>query len=191
MQRRVTLRDIVLGFLQASLTAVGGASAPLRHMVVSKRKWLTEQEFAETFGICQILPGAVGANFAVMVGNRFCGWRGGVLALLAFGMPAMILATFVAMYAIDLAKVNPHVANVELAVSSAAAGLFASNGLRVVRGLVGRDSALLRMSRVAVVALGIVLVAGLHLTLPIVVVILLSAGILIEWRCAKVSTQPS
>jgi chromate transporter len=156
-------------------------------MVVRRRKWLTDQEFSETFGICQILPGAVGANFAVMLGNRFCGWRGGVLALLAFGLPAMFLATFVAMFAIDLAKANPHVANAEFAISSAAAGLFASNGLRLVLGIARRDSALLRTARLSIVVLGIILVAGFHLFLPIVVVVILGAGMLVEWRLTKAS----
>ena len=182
MERRVGLGEIVLGFLYASLTSVGGAAAPLRHMIVLRRKWLSEQEFLEMFGICQILPGAVGANFSVMVGNRFCGWRGGICALLAFGVPAMVLATLIAMFAIEAAKTNTHLANAELAITSAAAGLFATNGLRALRGLATRDSVLLRVVRLSIVAAGIVLIAGFHLWLPIVVAALLGAGMLVEWR---------
>ena len=182
--RRVTIRELILGFMQASLTSVGGAAAPLRHMIVRRCGWLTEEEFAEAFGICQILPGAVGANVSVLVGDRFAGWRGGLLSVLAFSVPAMIVAVTLAIVALQLATLHPRIANAELGITSAAAGLFLSNGLRSLRLLWSgeRDATVLfRALRVLLVGLGVALVVAWHFSLPAVVVVLLSAGVLLEW----------
>ena len=183
-ERRVTIRELILGFMQASLTSVGGAAAPLRHMIVRRRGWLTEEEFAEAFGICQILPGAVGANVTVLIGDRFAGWRGGVFSVLAFSLPAMILAVTLAIVALRLATLHPRIASAELGITSAAAGLFLSNGLRSMRLLVNGErsaNALFRSLRLLLVGLGVALVVAWHFSLPAVVVVLLAGGVLVEW----------
>jgi chromate transporter len=181
---RVSLLELARCFLQVSFSSVGGAQAPLRYVLVVNRKWLTEEEFAETFGICQTLPGAVGANVAMMLGDRYGGWRGGLVAVLAFSLPAMIFAVFLAMAAINLATVSPRVAHAEIAVAAAAAGLSIGNGGRLFRQLLhGRDGAepgWYRLLRLAVTPIGLVMVVGLHLALPYAVVAMLAFGLVLE-----------
>ena len=180
---RLSLLALARTFLKVSFSSVGGAQAPLRYNLVTARKWLGEEEFAETFGICQSLPGAVGANLALMVGDRFAGWRGALVSVLAFSLPAMVFAVFLAMAAIDLASRSPRITHAELAVTAAGAGLSIGNGLRLVAILWQREHAerlWYRVVRLAVAPVGLSLVAVFHLPVPAAVVVLLAAGLVVE-----------
>jgi chromate transporter len=181
---RLSLLDLARCFLQVSFSSVGGAQAPLRFMLVSKRKWLTEEEFAETFGICQTLPGAVGANVALMVGDRYAGWRGAVVSVLAFSLPAMVFAVFLAMGAIRAAAFSPRVAHAEIAVAAAAAGLSIGLAGRLVavlwKGADGTERGWYRALRLGVTPVGLILVVGWHLALPYAVVVMLAIGLGVE-----------
>ena len=181
---RLSLVALVRCFLLVSFSSVGGAQAPLRYHLVHNYKWLNEQEFAETFGICQSLPGAVGANVALMVGDTFAGWRGAVASVLAFSLPAMVFAIFLAMAAIDLAAISPRMTHAELAVTAAGAGLGIGNGLKLLTIIWRRpepgERLWYRVVRLAVVPLGLTLVVGLHLAVPLAVVVMLATGLIVE-----------
>jgi len=180
---RLSLFALARCFLKVSFSSVGGAQAPLRYNLVTNRKWLGEEEFAEAFGICQSLPGAVGANLALMVGDRFAGWRGAVVSVLAFSLPAMVFAVFLAMAAIDLASRSPRITNAELAVTAAGAGLSIGNGVRLVRILWQREAdeqRWYRIVRLVVPPAGLCLVAVFHLPVPAAVVILLATALAAE-----------
>jgi chromate transporter len=191
---RVTLVDLAYCFLQISFSSVGGAQAPLRYYLTINRKWLDAEEFAETFGICQTLPGAVGANVAMMVGDRYAGWRGGLVAVLAFSLPAMIVAVFLAMGAINLAALSPRIAHAEIAVAAAAAGLSIGNGgrlfLLLLSGADGADPAWYRVSRLAVTPIGLVMVVLLHIALPYAVLAMLGFGLVLEHVRARMLVRP-
>ncbi len=180
---RLSLVDLARCFLKVSFSSVGGAQAPLRYNLVTDRKWLGEEEFAEVFGICQSLPGAVGANVALMVGDRFAGWRGAIVSVLSFSLPAMVFAVFLAMAAIDLAAASPRITHAELAITAAAAGLSIGNGVRLVLMLWNREREerlWYRMVRLAVAPVGLSLVAVFHFPIPAAVVVLMGAGLLAE-----------
>jgi chromate transporter len=156
----------------------------LRYVLVVKRRWLSEEEFAETFGMCQALPGAVGANLSVIVGDRFAGWRGAVVAVVAFSVPAMIFAVCLAMLAIALAAVSPRIAHAEIAIVAVTAGLSIGNGVRIGwhlwRGADAAGEPIYRLARVGVSGVGIALVVAWHLWLPYVVGIMMAGGLLLE-----------
>jgi chromate transport protein ChrA len=176
--------DLFLGFMNVGLTSVGGAAGPLRHVVVKSRKWMSEGELAELFGLSQALPGATVVNVAIMFGDRCAGLLGALAGVLGLCGPALIVALLLASVATRLSAANPHFAGAELAVTAAVAGIFLSNGTRLIAQL-WNDHAidvgpLLRCARVAISALGIVLVAGFHLWIPYAVVILVACGLVVE-----------
>jgi chromate transporter len=182
---RITLLDLAATFAQIGFSSIGGAAAPLRHGIVVRRRWLDENEFSETFGVCQALPGATGGNVAIVIGQRFGGWLGSLVALGAFTIPTMILAIGLGALAIRLASSDLRFEHAEAAIAAGAAGLFASNGIRVGASLwriEKRGSA--RLQRVAISALGVVLVAGFHLWVPAAVVILVALSLIVERRRA-------
>ncbi len=177
--------ELCLGFINVGLTSVGGAAGPLRHVVVKQRKWLTEGELAELFGMCQALPGATVVNVAVLLGDRSSGLLGALAGVAGLCVPSLIVALLLATVATRLSETNARFASAEVAVTAAVAGIFISNGVRLIASL-WRDGGadvgtLLRLGRVAISALGIVLVAGFHLWIPFAVVILVAVSLAVEW----------
>ena len=45
-------------------------------MMVEERKWLTPEQFNETYALCAFLPGGNILNFSVIFGSRFRGALG-------------------------------------------------------------------------------------------------------------------
>ena len=181
--------ELALGFMNVGLTSVGGAAGPLRHVVVKQRKWLTEGELGELFGICQALPGATVVNVAVMLGDRSSGPLGALAGVAGLCIPSLVVAVLLATVATRFSAANVRFASAEVAVTAAVAGIFLSNGVRLIATLWSEgtpDIALaLRLGRVAISALGIVLVAGLHLWIPYAVAILVVFGLVIERRIER------
>jgi chromate transporter len=187
-----TLLDLALGWMNIGLTSIGGAAGPLRHVIVKQRRWLTEGELAELFGIAQALPGATAVNVAVMLSDRQAGPLGPVAALAGLIVPSLLVALALAVFATRLAAVNARFAAAEIGVTAAVAGIFISNGIRVVAQIWSDapDVPLVwRCTRVAISALGIVLVAGLHIFIPLVMLVLLALRMLVEMRLRGIASD--
>ena len=78
---RVGARELFVAFTRITLTSFGGAIFWSRRAIVEQKRWMSESEFVELLALAQMLPGASGANLAVLVGYRF-GRVGGALAAL-------------------------------------------------------------------------------------------------------------
>ena len=65
-----------------SLSGFGGVLAWARRILVEQRRWLTANQFNETFALCAFLPGGNIVNICVVFGTRT---RGPVGALAALG----------------------------------------------------------------------------------------------------------
>src|SRR4051812_37059523 len=76
----VTRRALFLCFLTMGLTSFGGVLPWARRMLVEERAWLTNKEFLDALSLGQILPGPNVVNLSIMVGARFHGAVGAVLA---------------------------------------------------------------------------------------------------------------
>ena len=180
-----TLLDLALAFMNVGLTSVGSAANSLRHVLVRQRRWVTETEFAELQGLAQALPGAVGANCAVMLGDRLAGPLGPVAAVAGLVGPSLLVAVALAQIATKLAEANVRFAAAETAVTAAVAGMMLANGLRLV-GLLWRESpdkrATWRGARLGVSALGVLLVSGFHVPVQVALVVLVAASYVIETR---------
>jgi chromate transport protein ChrA len=99
LSRTATLGGIFLSFLQVGTTGFGGGIAvvaQLRVLVLQKRRWFTEHEFAEGLALAQSLPGSMAGNVAAYVGLRLRGWRGASVALAGLVLPSMLLMILLA-----------------------------------------------------------------------------------------------
>ncbi|MGA2396015.1 MAG: chromate transporter [Candidatus Lustribacter sp.] len=180
-----SLWDIIVAFTIVGLTSVGGAAGPMRHVTVVQRHWLSESELAELYGLGQALPGSVVVNVATMMCDRFAGPLGPLAAVAGLVIPSGIVAVALSGIATRLAASNPHFAGVEVGITGALAGVFISNGLRVLAALWSEAPDLRvawRCARVAIGALGIVLVIGLHFIVPVAMVVLVVLSILLDWH---------
>jgi chromate transporter len=187
-----TLLSLVVAFGNIGLTSVGGAGGPLRYVIVKQRRWLSEGALAELFGVAQALPGATAVNIAVMFSDRAVGPLGPLAALFGLIVPSLVIAIGLAGIATQLAAVNVRFAAAEVAVTAAVAGIFISNGLRVIAQLWSETpdlQAVWRCARVAIAALGIVMVAGFHVFIPLTMLVLLALSMLLEWRVYNILTS--
>ena len=69
-------RDLFVAFTALAMQGFGGVLPVAQRELVDRRGWLTREQFLETLSIGQVLPGPNIVNVALMVGDRFYGWRG-------------------------------------------------------------------------------------------------------------------
>lgn len=93
-QRTGRLKEVALLFLRLGLTAFGGPAAHIAMMeqeVVRRRKWVTEQEFLDLVGVCNLIPGPTSTELAIYLGYVRTGWPGLILAGALFILPASLI----------------------------------------------------------------------------------------------------
>jgi len=82
----------------AQMFGSGMAVVPiLQKEFIEKRKWLTEEELLDILAICKCTPGAYTVNIVAFIGNKYCGFLGGVAAatgLIIVPIIAIIVFTF-------------------------------------------------------------------------------------------------
>ncbi|MCC6947098.1 MAG: chromate transporter [Bradyrhizobiaceae bacterium] len=93
------LSELFAGFLAISLSGFGGVLPWARRMLVERRGWLNEREFAEALALCQFLPGPNIVNMSIIVGSRFRGVAGALAAFAGLvGVPLLIMMACGALY---------------------------------------------------------------------------------------------
>lgn len=129
--------ELFLGFLSLGMTAFGGALPLARHMIVQKRRWMSEPEFTELLGLCQFLPGGNVVNLSVAVGYRFGGVSGALVAISGLlAVPTLVVIALGVIY--DRYHDDPYVRHFFAGLAAAAAGLLLSMGIRIARPLLRR-----------------------------------------------------
>src|SRR6202022_343039 len=87
-------------FAKISLAGFGGVLVWARRGIVDQHRWLTAEEFNETFALCHFLPGPNIVNLSVVFGSRFRGIAGGIAAFAGLvGPPVVIVTILSAFYA--------------------------------------------------------------------------------------------
>jgi chromate transporter len=90
----VDLGEIFRVFLRLGLTSFGGPIAHLgyfRAEFVERRRWLSEQSFADLVALSQFLPGPASSQTGFGVGLLRGGFLGGLAAWAGFTLPSAIL----------------------------------------------------------------------------------------------------
>jgi chromate transporter len=133
---RLSPAHLFLAFLKAGITGFGGVLPMIRRVVVVERRWQTPLEFSELIALCQFLPGANVANYAVIFGSRTCGIVGSVAALAGLmAAPMAIVLVLVRLY--DKAGALPVVQHLVAGLSAGAAGLILATAVRIALPLRG------------------------------------------------------
>src|SRR5436305_12863963 len=76
------LRELFTGFLAIGARSFGGVMPWAHRTMVEERRWLTPTDFAETIGLCQFLPGPNIGNASIVLGKRWFGVSGALVAFL-------------------------------------------------------------------------------------------------------------
>ena len=70
LQQSVSLAALFVAFLTVSLCGFGGGIVWARRIAVEKRRWISEQEFADIVSLCQFMPGPSIVGIAVCIGAK-------------------------------------------------------------------------------------------------------------------------
>ena len=169
-----SLIALFVAFAKMSLAGFGGVMVWARRGIVDQHRWMTAEEFNETFALCHFLPGPNIVNLSVVFGSRFRGIAGGIAAFAGLiGPPIVIVMVLAALYArfgeIDALR------RILAGVSSAAVGLLISVVFRMMMPLIRkRDLVGLVVLAAVFVAIGL-----LRLPLPAVLLVAIPLSIAI------------
>jgi chromate transporter len=170
-----TLGELFVGFLSIGARSFGGVMPWAHRVMVEERRWMTDADFTETIGLCQFLPGPNIGNASIVVGKRWFGVRGALVAFLGlFALPFVWVLALFALYA-DFAATNATLRAVVTGVGAAGAGLFIGTAIKLARVLVRKPVAL-------TLIVACFLAAGIF-RVSLFVVVPLSVGI--SYFCAR------
>src|SRR5712675_3181623 len=161
---------LFVAFAKISLAGFGGVLVWARRAVVDQHRWMTADEFNETYALCHFLPGPNVVNLSVVFGSRFRGIPGSIAAFAGLlGPPVVIVTILAALYArygeIDALR------RILAGVSCAAVGLLISALFRMMMPLIKRRDL------VGLVVLVAVFIAVGLLRLPLPAVLLVASPV--------------
>lgn len=158
----------------------GGITAYIRRLVVTQKKWLTDEEFLPGLGLVQLLPGANVAGLAVYIGNHLRGPLGSAVALCSLFVPPFISTCalgFLYFHAGEKADASAILAGVTAAACGLMASMVFEAGEKAIKGLFD----------IFLIILTFALVRFAHLHVP--VVILIVAPLALWWHRPKSSRE--
>src|SRR5438874_13346299 len=90
------LSALFVAFAKISLAGFGGVLVWARRGIVDQHRWMTADEFNETYALCHFLPGPNVVDLSVVFGSRFRGVLGGGGGLDCEVGPAVVIVTILA-----------------------------------------------------------------------------------------------
>ena len=130
----VTLAALFFGFSKIGLSGFGGVLPFARHYLVEASRWMTAEEFNQQLGLCQFLPGPNVVNLAVVVGRRYGGLAGAIVA--PFGLlagPVAIVLLLAMLY--DAYGTLPEAQRMLRGIAAAGSGLLFAMAFRMAMAI--------------------------------------------------------
>jgi chromate transporter len=169
-----SLIALFVAFAKMSLAGFGGVLVFARRAIVDQHRWMTADEFNETFALCHFLPGPNIVNLSVVFGSRFCGIAGSVAAFAGLVGPPMVVVTVLGALYARFGEVEA-LRRILSGVSCAAVGLLIAVVFRMMMPLIRkRDLTGLVLLASVFVAIGL-----LRLPLPAVLLVAIPLSIAI------------
>ncbi len=171
---------LFLAFAKMSLAGFGGVLVFARRAIVDKHRWMTADEFNETFALCHFLPGPNIVNLSVVFGARIRGLTGSIAAFIGLLAPPFLIVTTLALLYAHYGDV-PALRRVLNGVSCAAVGLLLAVTWRMLLPLLRRREPIALVMLVAVfVAVGV-----LRWPLPQVLLVTIPLSIAATWLARR------
>jgi chromate transporter len=170
---------LFVAFARMSLAGFGGVLVFARRAIVEQHRWMTADEFNETFALCHFLPGPNIVNLSMVFGSRFRGIAGGIAAFAGLLGPPVVIMTILATLYTRFGDIEV-LRRILAGVSCAAVGLLLSVVVRMMIPLIRRRDAVGLIVLLAVfVAIGL---ARLPLAAVLLVAIPISIAVTIVMR---------
>ncbi|QNN55357.1 chromate transporter [Diaphorobacter ruginosibacter] len=133
-ERPANLKALFWAFTWLALQGFGGVLAVVQRELVTRRRWLSNEEFIEDWAVAQILPGPNVVNLSIMIGDRYFGLRGAATAVLGMlAIPTFLVVGLAVVY-LHFSSI-PQVAGALRGMGAVAAGLVMGAGLRLTGAL--------------------------------------------------------
>jgi chromate transporter len=176
--------DLFFTFTLLALQGFGGVLAVAQRELCERKRWLTHAQFVEILSIGQVLPGPSVVNVALIIGDRYFGWRGAFAALAGMmTLPLVIVLALAALY-VEFAQLAA-VAGALRGMAAVAAGLIIGTALRLAASLRGTP-----VGGVAAVTLATAsFVAVALLRWPLVWVLLALGAVGMAWAWRRIAAQ--
>jgi chromate transporter len=161
------LLALFLAFARMSLAGFGGVLVFARQAIVEQHRWMTADEFNETFALCHFLPGPNIVNLSMVFGARLRGIAGGIAAFAGLLLPPTLIMTVLAIVYARFGDVEV-LRRILAGISCAAVGLLIAVVFRMMTPLLKRLDAV-----ALILMLGVFLAIGV-LRLPLQAVLLVA-----------------
>ncbi|MHB0769152.1 chromate transporter [Bradyrhizobium sp. 5.13L] len=161
---------LFLAFARMSLAGFGGVLVFARRAIVEQHRWMTPDEFNETFALCHFLPGPNIVNLSMVFGSRLRGIAGGVAAFTGLLLPPTLIMTALAIAYARFGDLDV-LRRILAGISCAAVGLLIAVVFRMMTPLLKRTDPL-----AVILMLGVFLAIGV-LRLPLQAVLLVAIPI--------------
>src|SRR5882757_4421175 len=173
------LLELFVAFAKMSLAGFGGVLFWARRGIVEQHRWMTAEEFNETYALCHFLPGPNIVNLSFVFGSRFRGIAGGIAAFAGLVGPPMVVAMILAALYARYSEVDA-LRRILAGVSCAAVGLLIAVVFKMMMPLIKRRDGVGLVMLIAVfVAIGLL---RLPLQIVLLVAIPVSLGVTIIAR---------
>ena len=126
--RKVSVKDIFTVFLKIGTFAFGGVYSMLAFFereLVTKKKWLTHEEFTESVVMGQLTPGAPIVNTGIFIGYTLNRLRGALATVVGQVLPSFVLVLIISFLYIKYKEI-PLLKAVLKGIGAAVVGLIAS-----------------------------------------------------------------
>jgi chromate transporter len=132
--RPTSKSDLFWSFSWLALQGFGGVLAVVQRELVEKKRWLTREEFVEDWAVAQILPGPNVVNLSLMLGDRYYGFQGALLAMAGMlFFPLIIVLAMAVLY--SGVSALPQIQGALRGMGAVTAGLIAATGLKLLPAL--------------------------------------------------------
>ena len=115
-------------FFRIGLFTIGGgyAMVPLiENEIVTKRKWINQDDFMDLLAIAQSAPGILAVNIAIFIGYKLRGVRGSMITTLGTILPSFLIILAIAIFFHNF-KDNPVVERIFKGIRPAVVALIAA-----------------------------------------------------------------
>lgn len=188
LRRPAGCRELFRVFNRLALQGFGGVLPVAHRTLVERERWLSPQQFVELLTLGQVLPGPNIVNMALIIGDRFVGWRGALAACAGLLlMPMCIVLALTAIYQ-QMADL-PWVAGALRGMGAVAAGLIIAIAVKLFRTV--RTSPLGWPAATALTAATGLMVGWLRWPMVWVVLGLGTVGMALAWRRLRWQRTPA
>ncbi|RJF69192.1 chromate transporter [Rhodopseudomonas palustris] len=166
------LGELFVAFALMSLAGFGGVLVWARRGIVEKHRWMTADEFNETFALCHFLPGPNIVNLSVVFGSRIRGIPGALAAFTGLLAPPVLIVTALAALYAQYGEIDA-LRRALAGVACVAIGLLFAVTFKMLMPLLRkRDPLALALLAAVFVAIGV-----LRLPLPVVLGVMVPLSI--------------